>query len=162
MSASPLPADPAGKRGPRGLGPGGPGNGIRHPRVRNPGGRHPGARRPGARALRILGLLPAALLLALVLEAVSACNRKEPANPVVAKGQARYGVYCGSCHSIDPARDGTLGPAIKGSSLELLKARVIHGTYPPGYTPKRETRIMQRLPLTETDVEAIHAYLNAP
>lgn len=120
--------------------------------------------RPGVRgrALRILGLLPAAFLLALVLEVLSACNRKEPANPVVAKGQARYGVYCGACHSIDPSRDGTLGPAIKGSSLELLKARVIHGTYPPGYTPKRETRIMQRLPLTEADVEAIHAFLNAP
>lgn len=147
MASSPSPAGPALRRG------------LRVPGFR---ARRFGARRPAGRAHRILGLLPAAFLLALVLEVVSACNRKEPANPVVAKGQARYGVYCGACHSIDPSRDGTLGPAIKGSSLELLKARVIHGTYPPGYTPKRGTKIMQRLPLTEADVEAIHAFLNAP
>jgi hypothetical protein len=58
--------------------------------------------------------------------------------------------------------DGAVGPAIKGSALELVQARVLRGEYPAGYAPKRSTHIMQRLPLTEENVEAIHAFLNAP
>jgi len=69
---------------------------------------------------------------------------------------------CSACHSRNPALDGALGPSVKGATLDLLKARVIHGTYPPGYTPKRNTKVMTKLPLTEQDVEAIHAFLNAP
>ncbi len=124
----------------------------------------PPAPDPRRRAFRGLPpLLLAAALAAAGLELLSACNRREPAgDPRIAKGQAAYSLRCGSCHSVDPARDGTLGPAVKGASLELLKARVLHGTYPPGYTPKRSTRIMPKLPLTEADVELIHAYLNAP
>ncbi|HLP41935.1 MAG TPA: cytochrome c [Fibrobacteria bacterium] len=131
--------------------------------------------RPGSaaisprRAFRGLGpaVLPAAFLLlvfAAVLELLSACNKSEraPRDPLVATGQAAYSLRCGSCHHPDPARDGSLGPAIKGASLELLKARVLHGTYPEGYTPKRSTKIMRKLPLTEADVEAIHAFLNKP
>ena len=76
------------------------------------------------------------------------------------KGKVAYASRCTSCHHMDPSKDGTLGPAIKDASLELLKARVIHGTYPPGYTPKRATKIMVKLPLTEADVEAIHAFLS--
>jgi mono/diheme cytochrome c family protein len=111
----------------------------------------------------LLGLLPAAFLLASAAELLSACDRKEaPSDPRVAKGLAVYASNCTACHNRNPALEGTLGPAVAGSSLDLLKARVIHGTYPPGYTPKRETRIMQKLPLTEGDVEAIHAYLKSP
>jgi mono/diheme cytochrome c family protein len=115
------------------------------------------------RGLALLGLLPSAFLAAIALETLSACNRKEtPSDPLVAKGQANYAAHCTACHNRNPAQEGTLGPAVTGSSLELLKARVIHGTYPAGYTPKRETQIMQRLPLTEEDVEAIHAFLKTP
>jgi hypothetical protein len=38
----------------------------------------------------------------------------------------------------------------------------MRGEYPPGYAPKRTTKIMVRLPLTEEDVGKIHKYLNAP
>ena len=112
----------------------------------------------------LLALLPAALLAASAAELLSACNRKDAASadPAVSKGKALYFTHCIACHSANPAVDGTLGPAIKGSGLDLLKARVLQGTYPPGYTPKRETKIMRRLPLTEADVEALHAFLNAP
>lgn len=110
-----------------------------------------------------LALLPAAFLAASAAELLSACNRKDSnADPVASKGRAIFASHCIACHNMNPSVDGTLGPAVKGSSLELLKARVIHGVYPPGYTPKRETKIMQRLPLTEADVEAVHAFLNAP
>jgi len=69
---------------------------------------------------------------------------------------------CIACHNPDPSQDGTLGPAIKGSNAELVKARVMRGEYPAGYTPKRATHIMVKLPLEESDVAAVAAYLNAP
>jgi mono/diheme cytochrome c family protein len=103
------------------------------------------------------------LLAASAAELLSACNRKDtPSDPQAAKGMAVYSAHCIACHNRNPALEGTLGPAVAGSGLELLKARVIHGTYPPGYAPKRETKIMQKLPLTQGDVEALHAYLKSP
>jgi len=125
----------------------------------------PDARRPGQFRGLSLALLPAALLAAAAAaELLSACNRKDapPADPAVAKGKALYFTHCIACHNANPAVDGTLGPAVKGSGLDLLQARVLRGAYPPGYAPKRETKIMQRLPLTEEDVARLHAFLNAP
>lgn len=124
----------------------------------------PGLRRRawgGFRGLSLLVLLPAAFLAAAAIE-LAGCNKRETpqGDPLVAKGKVVYATRCIACHSMNPSKDGTLGPAIKDASLELLKARVIHGTYPPGYTPKRATRIMVKLPLTEADVEAIHAFLS--
>jgi mono/diheme cytochrome c family protein len=109
-------------------------------------------------------LLAAAALAALAVEFWGACNRKESGNvdPQVARGRVVYASNCIACHNPDPSRDGTLGPAIKGSRPELVKARVMRAEYPPGYTPKRTTRIMVALPLKESDVEAVAAYLNAP
>jgi hypothetical protein len=60
---------------------------------------------------------------------------------------------------VDPAETGALGPAIKGSSRELLEARVIHAAYPPGYTPKRTTTTMVALPHLSGDIDALAAYL---
>lgn len=48
---------------------------------------------------------------------------------------------------------------MKGSSRELIEAKVVHGTYPPGYTPKRPTRIMQPLPAVAAEVAALAEYL---
>ena len=98
-------------------------------------------------------------LIAMVALLLAACGKQE-ARSDAEKGQTLYTLHCTSCHNPDPSRDGTLGPAVKGSSLELLEARVLHGEYPPGYTPKRPTRIMQKLPLTAEDIGALHAFLN--
>jgi mono/diheme cytochrome c family protein len=114
--------------------------------------------------LRILAaarrLLGAAALAALALEGWNAC--KQQGADGNAKGRVLYAANCTACHNPDPSKDGSLGPALKGSPLELVQARVLRGEYPPGYSPKRQTRIMQKLPLTEEDVAAIHAFLNAP
>ncbi len=123
------------------------------------------ARRPGRFRGLSLALVPAALLAAAAAtELLSACNRKDsaPADPVLAKGKALYFTHCIACHNANPAVDGTLGPAVKGSGLDLLEARVLEGTYPPGYTPKRDTKIMRKLPLTKEDVAKLHAFLSAP
>jgi mono/diheme cytochrome c family protein len=122
------------------------------------------ARRPGGFRGLALALLPAALLAAAAAELLSACNRKDaaPADPALAKGKALYFTHCIACHNANPAVDGTLGPAVKGSGLDLLEARVLEGTYPPGYAPKRDTKIMRKLPLTKEDVAKLHAFLSAP
>lgn len=117
---------------------------------------------PGGRRLfpRTLGAL---FLAAASLQLWAACDKKAvSADPKVRDGRAVYISYCISCHNINPAIDGSLGPAVKGSSLDLLQARVIRGEYPAGYSPKRPSKIMQKLPLTEANVEVLHAFLSAP
>jgi len=118
-----------------------------------------------AAGLRAAGRVSAAAFaLACVLQVWTACNKKEAAggDPEVAAGRSLFLAHCISCHNVDPSRDGSLGPAIKGSPLELVQARVLRGEYPPGYAPKRTTHIMVKLPLTEEDVAKIHKFLNAP
>lgn len=109
-------------------------------------------------------ILAPAFAAACLLQILSACGKKQPqtGDPKVIAGKGVFLARCISCHSANPALDGPLGPAIKGSSLELLQARVLRGEYPPGYTPKRATKIMVKLPLTEDDVAHLHAFLNAP
>ena len=90
----------------------------------------------------------------------SACQNGEGEDPV-ANGKRVYTANCLACHNADPARDGTLGPAIAGSSRELIEARVVRGEFPPGYTPKRESGLMQPMPYLANDVDALAAYLNS-
>lgn len=62
---------------------------------------------------------------------------------------------------MNPAKAGALGPAVTGASLELLQLRVKKGTYPSGYKPKRNTKLMVPMPhITDADIKALHAYLN--
>jgi len=80
---------------------------------------------------------------------------------LVAKGRQVYVSNCTACHNPNPTENGALGPAIAGSSLALLEAKVIHNTYPPGYTPKRDTNAMIALPHLAKDIPALHAYLGS-
>ena len=80
---------------------------------------------------------------------------------LVTRGQAIYKLNCIACHNPDPSIDGATGPAIKGSSLELVSARVVKGQYPEGYKAKRESKIMPPLPQLEKEVPALHAFLNS-
>ncbi len=76
------------------------------------------------------------------------------------RGKVIYVSSCIACHNVDPSKDGSVGPAIKGSSLELISARVLRAAYPAGYKPKRETAQMPALPHLEKEIPALHAYLN--
>jgi mono/diheme cytochrome c family protein len=112
---------------------------------------------------RAAATVATAFLIACALQLWTACRKQDPnADPKVVMGRGVYLSNCIACHNMNPERDGSLGPAIKGSALDLLQARVLRGEYPPGYSPKRPTKIMVKLPLMEADVEAVHAYLNAP
>jgi len=78
---------------------------------------------------------------------------------LVAAGRAVYNANCTACHSMNPAQDGALGPAVAGASYELLEARIVQGGYPEGYEPKRSTRVMVALPHLEPKLEELTAYL---
>jgi mono/diheme cytochrome c family protein len=67
---------------------------------------------------------------------------------------------CIACHNSDPSKDGPLGPAVKGSSRELVEARVLRGEYPPGYTPKRPSKVMPTRPDLAPNVPDLAAYLH--
>lgn len=103
--------------------------------------------------LKSSGLLVVGLLLA-------GC-KKESEAPLLPAEQGRkvYMSNCIACHNVNPKVDGGLGPAIWGSSQELLQARVVKGSYPDGYKPKRETKMMTTFPHLQKDIDALHAFL---
>jgi len=89
---------------------------------------------------------------------LAACSQ-EQLTPLGQKGRQVYLGQCISCHNSDPAKPGAIGPAIKGSSEVVLEARVLRGTYPPGYEPKRPTKVMQPMPQLAGDLPAFAEYL---
>jgi mono/diheme cytochrome c family protein len=76
-----------------------------------------------------------------------------------AKGKQVWLGQCVACHNVDPAKDGPIGPAVKGASKDLLEDRVLRGTYPPGYQPKRETKVMPPRPDLVASIPDLAAYL---
>jgi mono/diheme cytochrome c family protein len=75
------------------------------------------------------------------------------------KGRQVYIGQCVACHNRDPGKDGPLGPAVKGSPPELVEARVVRGEYPPGYTPKRPSKVMPARPDLASSVPDLAVYL---
>ena len=72
-------------------------------------------------------------------------------------GEKVFKANCAVCHGAKG--QGASGPQNNDASLELLKAKVLTGAYPPGYKPKRTTRIMTRFPHLKDKIQAIHQYL---
>lgn len=96
---------------------------------------------------------------------LTGCNKRSDAPVAKAgdgdpkRGRATYLSNCAACHNTDPSKDGAIGPAIKGSSKELVEARVLRGAYPPGYTPKRTTTMMPAQPYLQSAIPDIVAFL---
>lgn len=78
---------------------------------------------------------------------------------LVSRGKAVYLANCVTCHAMDPSQEGPTGPPVAGSSRELLEGRLIHLTYPTGYTPKRSTNIMPPFPYLQNEIAALEAFL---
>ena len=76
------------------------------------------------------------------------------------RGKAIYQLNCISCHNPDPSKDGAVGPAIKGSSRELIEVRVLRAGYPVGYKSKRATQQMPPLPHLEREIPALAEFLH--
>jgi mono/diheme cytochrome c family protein len=79
----------------------------------------------------------------------------------VERGRRAYVANCLACHNADPSKEGTLGPAVAGSSLALVDARVMRAEYPPGYTPKRPSALMPAQPFLKADIPDLAAYLES-
>jgi mono/diheme cytochrome c family protein len=100
--------------------------------------------------------------LGLCIFVAAACNddgSKGGKNPDAERGRAVFLANCVACHNNDPSRDGPIGPAIKGSSRELIEARVLGSSYPPNYKPKRPTKIMPQFPFLRDELPYLVAYL---
>ena len=81
-----------------------------------------------------------------------------PENPAP-NGSQIYTSKCIRCHNANPEKDGTIGPAVANSSYELIYQRTQFRSYPPGYKPKRKTKIMPKVPLTEAQIKALEMFL---
>ena len=101
--------------------------------------------------LRLWTVSAAVLLLA-------ACDQSR--DPVEA-GRLVYAANCSACHSLDPHAEGVLGPAVAGSSRELIEARLLRAEYPEGYQPKRDTQQMAALVFLAPQIDVLAAYLGS-
>ncbi|MCE2392020.1 MAG: cytochrome c [Proteobacteria bacterium] len=100
----------------------------------------------------------AAVLGAALGFALTGCAERDETDPAQAGHQLYRGI-CIACHHLDPTLDGPTGPAVACSSFELLEARIVRGEYPPGYVPKRPTRLMPAQPYLAERIPELAAYL---
>jgi mono/diheme cytochrome c family protein len=82
-----------------------------------------------------------------------------PSDPLAERGRQVYLAQCTQCHGTEPSQDGAVGPAVKGSSRELLEAKIMRAGYPPGYRPKRPTSVMPPQPAVAPEIPALAAFL---
>lgn len=90
----------------------------------------------------------------------TACEPAEGLTPTE-RGRRVYAANCTACHHPDPARRGTLGPALAGADRALIHSMVTRGEPPGGYPADHSGARMPALRHLEQDVDAIAAYLEA-
>ena len=99
------------------------------------------------------------LVAPLALIALAGCSEQPKLSAQGERGRQIYQAQCIACHNPDPAKAGPIGPDVRGSSEALLRAKVLGGSYPPGYAPKRATKVMQSMPQLANDIPALAEYL---
>lgn len=102
-----------------------------------------------------------AAILALAIAASLGAGCKQRKLTPLERGRLVYNTTCVECHNRDPNLAGVKGPPIAGSSRELIEARILNLSYPPGYTPKRTTHEMRKLPNLKPDIGNLAAFLQA-
>jgi mono/diheme cytochrome c family protein len=111
---------------------------------------------------KMMGPIKIFCLFAYLALSASACSKEaeqSSRNPDWERGRAVYVANCVACHNNDPAKDGPIGPALKGSPQALLESRVLRTKYPAGYQPKRNTTIMPTFPFLKTEIPYLAVYL---
>jgi len=94
----------------------------------------------------------------LLVGMATGCPQKNE-DPAVTRGKQAYMGTCIACHNMNPALDGSVGPAIQGASKEVLEAKIMRGEYPAGYKAKRETKIMPPQPQLAANIDDLAAFL---
>jgi mono/diheme cytochrome c family protein len=97
-------------------------------------------------------------VLSLVALALAGCGDRG-GDPAAERGRQIYLAQCTTCHASDPGQNGPIGPPVRGSTKGLLEAKVLKGTYPPGYAPKRPSTVMQPMPQLGANIDDLVAYL---
>ncbi len=83
-----------------------------------------------------------------------------PEEKLKADGRSLYITNCIACHSALPEQDGSVGPALKGTSFEILKEKIVNGRYPEGYKGKRPiSGSMPKFAFTDDQIRSIEAFL---
>jgi mono/diheme cytochrome c family protein len=98
------------------------------------------------------------LVVLLVVVALAGCGDRG-GDPAAERGRQVYLAQCTACHASDPGQNGPVGPAVKGSTKTLLETKVLTGTYPTGYAPKRPSAVMQPMPQLSASIDDLAAYL---
>ena len=75
------------------------------------------------------------------------------------RGKAIYTAKCISCHNVNPAKKGSIGPDIADSNIPLLIMKTQYKKYPKGYKPKRKTKIMPKIPLSDKQLYYLYEYI---
>ncbi len=109
---------------------------------------------------RSVGTADGCVAAALLAFAMGGCGPSGPQTPAQ-RGRIVYMTNCVVCHNPNPNLPGSQGPAIAGSSRALIEARVLHLSYPPGYTPKRKTHAMRAFPQLADQIDNLTAFLQA-
>lgn len=85
--------------------------------------------------------------------------------PDLDKGKRLYLSNCIQCHNKDPNLKGSLGPEMIDAPLSVMTSKVMTGLYPnplpAGFTPKRTTKSMRKIPKLEKDIPLIHAWVQS-
>jgi mono/diheme cytochrome c family protein len=111
-----------------------------------------------AKPLRVTRTRSALAVAGLLVLGALGCG-EQAALPPAEQGRKVYQANCIACHNPDPTRDGALGPAVACSSRELIEARLMRAEYPPGYTPRRDSKLMPAQPYLRPDIPGLAAYL---
>jgi mono/diheme cytochrome c family protein len=81
------------------------------------------------------------------------------------KGKRLYLSNCIQCHNRDPNLKGNLGPELVDAPLAVVYSKVMTGVYPEklpaGFKPKRQSKVMRKIPKLEKDIPAIHAWIQS-
>jgi mono/diheme cytochrome c family protein len=103
------------------------------------------------------------LVMAIAILSAGACSKPGPQtaeSKAVATGRKLYAANCASCHNpTNPTLPGSVGPPIAGASADLVAARVVNQSYPPGYRPKRNTHLMKKMPWLAPNIDDLAAFL---
>ncbi len=91
---------------------------------------------------------------------LAGCSPSKPQTPAQ-RGRIVYMTNCVVCHNPNPNLPGSQGPAIAGSARALIEARVLHLSYPPGYTPQRKSHAMRAFPQLAGEIDNLAAFLQA-
>lgn len=76
-------------------------------------------------------------------------------------GKSLYMNRCCSCHNVNPTKIGAIGPDLAGSSLELITLKTQKKEYPKNYIPKRKTKVMPIIKLTDAQIKNIYEYISS-